>query len=294
MFRSLALISTFCFLFAINANAVPAAPPQDEQEFQKWARDTWDNLDRKKGKISLPNGVATLDVPEHFYYLSPRDANKVLVDVWGNPPGQNTLGMLLPDGVTPFDQDSWGVTINYVAEGYVKDDDADDINYDDLLADMKNDVEEENKQRRKMGYETVELIGWAAKPYYDKASHKLHWAKEIKFGTQQVNTLNYNIRVLGRKGVLVLNFIAGMDQKQMIDSRVNDVLAIAEFNSGYKYSEFNPSIDTVAAYGIGGLVAGKVLAKAGFFAVILLFLKKFWIFIVLGFGILFSRLFKRS
>ena len=37
-------------------------------------------------------------------------------------------------------------------------------------------------------------------------------------------------------------------------------------------------MDDVAAYGIGGLIAGKILAKAGFFAVIL----KFWKIIAVG------------
>jgi uncharacterized membrane-anchored protein len=36
----------------------------------------------------------------------------------------------------------------------------------------------------------------------------MYWAKEINFGGDSENTLNYNIRVLGRKGVLLLNFIA--------------------------------------------------------------------------------------
>ena len=35
-------------------------------------------------------------------------------------------------------------------------------------------------------------------------------------------------------------------------------------------------MDKIAAYGIGGLVAGKVLAKTGMLAVGLIFLKKFW------------------
>ena len=39
--------------------------------------------------------------------------------------------------------------------------------------------------------------------------------EQIKFGDTEENTLNYNIRVLGRKGVLVLNFIAGMESIYM-------------------------------------------------------------------------------
>ncbi|CAA0085233.1 Uncharacterised protein [BD1-7 clade bacterium] len=122
----------------------------------------------------------------------------------------------------------------------------------------------------------------------------MHWAKEIKFGDQETNTLNYNIRVLGRKGVLVLNFIADMDQKATIDANISDVLAVAEFDQGSKYSDFDPEIDKVAAYGLGALVAGKVIAKTGFFAIALLFLKKFGVFILVGLGALFGKLFSRK
>ena len=38
-------------------------------------------------------------------------------------------------------------------------------------------------------------------------------------------------------------------------------------------ADFDSKIDNVAAWTIGGLVAGKVLAKAGFFAIILKFIK---------------------
>ena len=44
------------------------------------------------------------------------------------------------------------------------------------------------------------------------------------------------------------------------------------FARGQQYRDFDADIDEVAAYSIGGLVAGKVLAKVGLFAVVL----KFW------------------
>lgn len=294
MQRFTSFLAVFCLFYSSALLAVPSTPPQSEEEYMKWARQIWDSMDRQTGEIVLPNGVATLHVPDDFYYLNTKDTEKVLVEVWGNPPGQQKLGMLFPQDSTPFDSNSWGVTIDYEADGYVKDDDADEIDYDELLAQMQEDAAETNKERKRLGYETVQLVGWAAKPFYDKSSHKLHWAKELKFGQQEVNTLNYNIRVLGRKGVLVLNFIAGIDQKPVIDSQVDNVLAIAEFNPGYRYSEFNPDIDTVAAYGIGGLVAGKVLAKTGMLAALLVFLKKFGVFILIGIAALFGKVFKRT
>ncbi len=278
----------------ILANEQQLTPEQEQYLLE--AKAIWDSLNRQQGEIALPNKVAKLNVPESFYYLDPTDTEKVLVEVWGNPPGagHNTLGMLFPTGLTPFDEGSWGVTIEYEEDGFVKDDDADEINYNDLLSDMKQSTREASKARVQQGYEPVELVGWASRPFYDKQSHKLHWAKEIKFGNREPNTLNYNIRVLGRKGVLVLNLIAGMDQKQMIDTNLDTVLALAEFNQGSRYEDFNPSIDKVAAYGLGALVAGKVIAKTGLIAAGLIFLKKFGIFILVGAGALFGKLFKRK
>ncbi len=267
-----------------------------EALYLEQAQKQWEALKHQQGEIKLPNGVATLHVPDNFYYLDPADSETVLVDMWGNLPGagSETLGMLVPANTAPYEDDSWGVTVEYENDGNVSDEDADAIDYDDLLADMQSETREESKQRVAQGYEAIELIGWAAKPYYDKDTHKLHWAKELRFGDDPMHTLNYNIRALGREGVLVLNFIAGMDQKAMIEANLNSVLGMAEFNPGSRYEDFNPDLDKVAAYGIGALVAGKVAAKAGLFAAALIFLKKFGILILVGLGALGKKLFGRK
>lgn len=291
----------FAFFLSSSIFADSPAPTsakteaEQQAEYMQFAKQLWESLDRKNGDVKLPNAVATLNLGKEFYYLDPKDTEKVLVKVWGNPDGAgfDTLGMIFPEKMTPFDADAWGVTIRYEEDGHVSDKDADDINYDDLLSQMQDDVKEGNKQRANMGYESIELVGWAAKPYYDKTTHTLHWAKEIKFGSQQINTLNYSIRVLGRKGVLVLNFISSMEQKADIDKTLGSVLTLAKFDKGSGYNDFDPSMDKVAAYGIGALIAGKLAAKAGLFATLLIFLKKFWILLALGVGAIAKKLFGR-
>lgn len=293
-------IGIFLVLFALLASQQATSDEQqltpEQQQYIAHAKKILSSLDRKQGTIKLPNGAASLDVPDNFYYLDPNDAETILVEAWGNPPGAglNTQGMLFPSESTPFDQGAWGVMIEYEEDGYVSDEDADDIDYDELLAQMKEGAEEASKERVQQGYEPIELIGWAAKPFYDQASHKLHWAKEVKFGDQAIHTLNYNIRVLGRKGVLVLNFIADMNQKDLIDSQIDTVLALADFDQGSRYADFNPSIDKVATYGIGALVAGKVIAKTGILVAALVFLKKFGLLILVAIGGLLSKFFKRK
>ncbi|MDH5432887.1 MAG: DUF2167 domain-containing protein [Gammaproteobacteria bacterium] len=252
-------------------------------------------MDRQTGKIELPGNIAYLDVPENFYYLNPEDTATVLTEFWGNPPAElPMLGMLFPSEYTPFDETSWGVTIEYVQDGYVSDDDAADIDYNDLLESMQDDTREESKERVKAGYESISLVGWAAQPRYDAESHKLYWAQELKFGDIPVNTLNYNIRALGRQGYLVLNFIAGIDQLDEINDNLDTVMNMTNFNPGATYDDFDPSVDEVAAYGLGALVAGKLLAKGGFLAALLLILKKFGVFIIAGIAALFTAIFKRK
>lgn len=241
-------------------------------------------LDYQQGEIKLPEAEATLTVPAGFYFLDAADARKVLVDSWGNPPSlaDGVLGMLFPSSMTPLDTDSWGATITYLNEGYVADDDAKSVDYDAMLSDMKVSTLAGNEERTKAGYDPITLIGWASPPYYDQPQHKLHWARELKFGTADVNTVNYDVRVLGRLGVIELSFITDVNHLTAVKAAMPDVLAMASFDQGSRYEDFDSSIDKVAGYGIAALIGGAAAQKAGLFALALVFLKKFGAIAVIG------------
>lgn len=258
------------------------AAEHDSSQPQMTADEFVASLKFQSGKIDLPNGVATLDLPPSFRYLNPHDSNRVLVDAWGNPPGATTLGMIFPANESPLSQNGWGIIITYDEDGHVSDEDADAIKYDELLKDMQSTVSEANEERKKQGYAPISLVGWAETPSYDKANHKLYWAKELAFGDKQQHTLNYNIRVLGRQGVLVLNAVAGMDQISTIKTEMPRVLAATNFKAGNSYADFNNGTDKVAAYGIAALVAGGAAAKLGLFAKLLALLIAFKKLVLLG------------
>lgn len=264
----------------------------EEQEEQGMSEEEFlASLNFQTGKVIVGDNLASLNLPENLVFLDGEDANRVLVDAWGNPPTDELpLGMILPAGISPLADESWAVTVEFEESGFVSDEDAADIDYAEMLEQLQEETVESNAWRAENGYEPIELLGWAAQPHYDAQGKKLHWAKELRFGDSDINTLNYNIRVLGRKGVLVLNFIANMDQLPEIQANVPAVLAMTEFNDGSRYADFDPDIDQVAAYGIGALIAGKLAAKAGLFATALLLLKKFWLVPVLLFGWLAKRL----
>jgi uncharacterized membrane-anchored protein len=77
------------------------------------------------------------------------------------------------------------------------------------------------------------------------------------------NTLNYVIRVLGRRGVLSLNVVGDMTILPTIDRQVGSILQMVQFNPGNTYAEYDSKSDHAAAYGLAGLVAGGVLVKTG-------------------------------
>jgi len=286
MLKKMFAVATTVFLLG----NVPSLQAADDGQAQMTADQFVASLKFQSGKIDLPNGIATLDLPPSFRYLNPEDSGRVLVDAWGNPPGGTTLGMIFPADVSPLSQSGWGIVITYDEDGHVSDEEADTIDYDEMLKDMQSSMEEANVERKKEGYEPVSLVGWAEAPSYDKANHKLYWAKELAFGDAQQHTLNYNIRVLGRQGVLVLNAVAGMDQISTIKAEMPNVLSATNFKAGNNYADFNSSTDKVATYGIAALVAGGVAAKMGLFAklfALLIAFKKVILFglIALGVGI---------
>ncbi len=286
------LVTLFLFSFTASfaqTDSTTTNVELDEVAYQKILDSINSSFNFQHGKIALGNDLATLNVPEGFKFLDSEQSQRVLTDLWGNPPSE-CLGMLFPENVSVIGENfTYAIEITYSEEGYIDDEDADDIDYDDLLGEMQESAVEENAQRKELGYPTIEITGWAAPPYYDSEAKKLHWAKEIKFEGEEMNTLNYNIRILGRKGYLNLNAISEMNQLDLVQQNIDMVIASAEFNEGYRYSDFNPDLDEVAAYGIGGLIAGKILAKAGFFALLL----KFWKVIAIGAVAIFSAFRKK-
>jgi uncharacterized membrane-anchored protein len=281
------------FILALLATFSLRAGDEDSLDTKKIIDSIESTMHYQTGEIKLSNGVAKLNVPAGFKYLSQEQSKYVLTELWGNPPSDNVLGMIFPEWGGASIDSSYAFVITYQAIGYVKDGDAEDINYDDLLKDIQKGEIDENKERAKMGYPPVNTVGWAQKPYYDKVNKTLHWAMKLQFGGHDDQTLNYDVRILGRKGILSLNAVANLSEMDVVKQDIDKVLHIASFTEGNTYKEFDSNVDEVAAWTIGGLVAGKVLAKVGF----LPFLIKFGKFIIIGIAALggaFFKFFKRK
>ncbi|MFD2554431.1 DUF2167 domain-containing protein [Sphingobacterium tabacisoli] len=277
------LLTIFTLLLAVCVSA--ESPDSTEIAIKEIEQ----SLKYQTGTIKLKEGHGTLIVPKGFHFLDKEQSSYVLSDLWGNPEDNSIIGMLFPTNIGVLDDHSWGFTISYDPMGYVNDNDANTINYDDLLASNKKDILAENQERLGAGYGSIELVGWASTPYYDNNQKVLHWAKEIKFDGDSANTLNYNLRILGREGIYLINAVASMDELPEVNKNVDQLLASVKFDEGYRYEDYTDG-DQIASWTVGGLVAGKILAKTGFFAAILKFWKVIAIGVVGGFSFLWKKI----
>lgn len=253
-------------LLALAPLAVPAPTVQDSEQGMSY-EDFVATMTFETGSVSIADGQVTFDLPEGWALLRGVDARKVVEGLWGNPEDLSTLAFIDPPSEEGRLGSPYGVIVSIDDSGFVSDDDAAGLDYPDMLKTMKKESAESNEARTAAGFPTVELIGWAEAPRYDAAEKKLYWAKELNFGDEEENTLNYDVRILGRRGYLELGAVSGMSYADEVHEGMKTLLPVTNFTDGNRYTDFDSSIDKVAAYGIGGLIAGKVAAKVGLFAV---------------------------
>jgi uncharacterized membrane-anchored protein len=90
--------------------------------------------------------------------------------------------------------------------------------------------------------------------------------------------VNYNVRLLGRKGVTKVTLI---EERERIDAtlpKFRDILGSHRYTSGESYAEYRQG-DRIAKYGLGALVLGgtaAAAAKFGLLGPVVVFLKKGW------------------
>jgi len=245
-------------------------------------------------KVELGHELA-LDVPEEHVFLDKPVAAKVL-EQNGSFHHDNLLGIV----VSKDENAPWFVVIRYEDEGFIKDDEA--LDAKEILDAIKEGQEQANEERVQRGFKALRIGDWTEAPHYDRAQHHLVWA--LNASTDEGTSVNYNTRVLGRRGFVSLNLVVDPENLEPSKPHVVKLLQNTTFNQGARYADFQESTDKVAEYGLAGIVLGGaglgaaklvkvgLLAKAGKFIVaILLAGKKLIIPVFVGLGLLLKKLF---
>jgi uncharacterized membrane-anchored protein len=248
------------------------------------------------GPVDVPMASqATLHLPAGMAFVPQPQAGKLL-NAMGNPGTDPRLqGVIFPRG-----EGDWFMTVRYEASGYVKDDDAKDWNADDLLKSYREGTEASNEERVKMGIPAIEIVGWAEKPAYDGATHRLAWAMSSRdkgAPASAAQGVNYNTYALGREGYFSMNLVTGLAELPKYKQQAHTLLGALAYNDGKRYADFNAKTDHVAEYGLAALVVGVAAKKLGLLAMAGLFLAKFakvGLLLVAGLGAVVMKFFKRD
>jgi uncharacterized membrane-anchored protein len=224
------------------------------------------NVTHGPAKVSLEK-VAQIDVPSGYDFMDGKSL-RALLRAEGEPVGGNEYGSLSPTN------ESWAVMFRYDDVGFVKDDDKDKLDADKLLDSIRRGTEAANKQRSKNGLAALEVVGWEQPPHYDPDTHNLEWA--VRGRSEGHEFLNYNTRLLGRKGVMEVLLIVDPEQLRETLPTFRNVLTGYSFQTGQTYAEYKPG-DKIAKYGLAALVVGGAAvgaAKLGLFSSLFLVFKK--------------------
>ena len=246
---------------------------------------------RQVGPVDVElNDQARLRLPQGTMFVPQPAAGKILKSM-GNSADARVLGLIYPLG----DKQDWAIIAEYEPAGYIKDDDARDWNADDLLKSLKDGTAAANAERQKAGFAALEVTGWAEKPAYDAATHRLVWAANaVRPGSANEPTIvNYNTYALGRHGYISLNLLTDSQHLEADKAAARDLLSRLEFNEGQRYADFDLKTDHVAEYGLAALVAGVAVKKLGLLAVFGVALLKVWkvgLIALVGIGSLWPKL----
>ena len=261
MKRLLALFAFAC-LFLTNALFAQEKKIQDLP---------WE-LGPTKGQIGAN---ASIQVPDGYAFLGPageREFNRIT---------ENS-----ESGVEEYilaKQDlSWIAFFSFDLVGYVKDDEK--LDPDELLSSVTEGTEASNEERKANGWDPIHVTGWSFKPQYDSGIKSLEWAFRLKGEHSSGETINYNTRLLGRRGVMQVLLLTSPEELQASVTDFKSKLPGFAFTAGENYADFRAG-DHVAEYGLAALVTGgaaAVAAKKGFFAAIGLFLLKMWKLLLIG------------
>lgn len=269
-------------LVALPAAAQDAAPQQPQQPKVKWIEGP--------SKVDL-GSIAELSLPGSVAFAGKADAQKLLESM-GNVPSGTELGLVVPKAE---DQD-WIIVFDYDDIGYIKDAEKEEIDAGAILKSIQEGTERANEERKKRGYTTIHVTGWAEAPHYDPRTQNLTWAALHRTDKGQEG-LNYNVRLLGRSGVMSVTLVEDPDKLAASKPSVDQVIQAFSFKEGKTYAEWRPG-DKVAEYGLATLVAagaGAAAMKLGFFgALAKLFAKlgKFLVVIVVALGGAVARFWK--
>jgi uncharacterized membrane-anchored protein len=178
--------------------------------------------------------VALITVPAGYRFTGPGGARKLL-ELLGHHSGGDELGALVPNA--RYLENVWYVVFRFYETGYVRDDDLNALNPDDLLKGIRHGEKE---------------VVWEQQPSYNRAMHRLTYAVRFSNGEE---TVNYSTWVLGRRGIMCARLVVSAQKAALVIPAFQGLMRGLSYQDAERYSEFVEG-DKIADQGLAALVSG--------------------------------------
>ncbi len=254
--RVLTLLAMFAALCLMAGYALAQSDEGSMSDEEKM----WRSIRWVEAGSDVPLGSeAHVMVPEGYIFTG-RQGTQTLMKLYGNLLTEWEQGY-----IEPLDENEmWFLVFEYENSGHVKDDEADDLDADAIMKSFKDSDDASNEERKRLGYPDLNTKGWLVPPYYNDQTHNLEWALLLESGGEEV--VNYNIRLLGREGIMHVTVVTGVEEFEDVRQQVPTILEGFAFNPGRTYAEYQEG-DKLADYGLMALLgAGAAGAAIGIFA----------------------------
>lgn len=210
---------------------------------------------------------AQLDLKAGYVLVGAQDAQNIL-RTSGDSETDNVLGLIGQPGAALH----WFGILRYEDTGYIRDDEADRLDANNLLGQIRDNTERANVYRRQHGLSAVDVVGWFQPPSYDRTRHTLSWSIIGSDRGTSRRVINYTTIQLGRRGILTCTIVGAPADGAALEQQLDAVRAAIHFPRGVDYLSFRPgdpiSQTTLNTLITGGTAAAVVYgaAKLGLFA----------------------------
>lgn len=214
----------------------------------------------RSGPMEIAPAAAVLEVPAHFRFVD-RDALQALYGEIGSSPDASSMGWLVHESVALGSDDAWFVAIQWLGDGYVRENGFATRTGAQLLVDAQ-DAAARLSERRDDGEPAFRLVRYVDVPSFDVGRDSATWVEELAYEGADEHRLDCYALKLGRHGVLLFSILeVGLPRRELCLRSVRLAVGRTRFESGQAYADHSRLFDRKAAYDLAAVVSGAAALR---------------------------------
>ena len=214
----------------------------------------------RSGPMEIAPAAAVLEVPAHFRFVD-RDALQALYGEIGSSPDASSMGWLVHESVALGGDDAWFVAIQWLGDGYVRENGFATRTGAQLLVDAQ-DAAARLSERRDDGEPAFRLVRYVDVPSFDVGRDSATWVEELAYEGADEHRLDCYALKLGRHGVLLFSILeVGLPRRELCLRSVRLAVGRTRFEPGHAYADHSRLFDRKAAYDLAAVVSGAAALR---------------------------------